>query len=210
MTYGNNTSTEFRYGKLSRQLISQRTTCKDGGRVTVLEDLTHATTYFQNTRIEPKREYTYDAIGQLTSASGRALLPSTGILHPYNATTGMNPTKGAVDGQEMYQYLESYEYDLAGNIERMTHAAVNQPKASQWTRRYFYNSLSRFSTDSDAQMSNRLTSTSSGSLSEEYGYSGDGGQVGCMTSLPQYSQLSWNFKNLLGSSYTQWTKGDTP
>ncbi|KAJ4199863.1 hypothetical protein NW767_007843 [Fusarium falciforme] len=224
--HGNHTSTEFRYDELSRQLISQKTASNDGGRVTVLEDLTHAydcvgrcihtydaseqTKYFQNTRIEPKREYTYDAIGQLISASGRALLPSTGILSPYNATTGMSPTKGVADSQQVYQYLESYEYDLAGNIEKMTHAAVNQPKASQWTRRYLYDSPSRFMTDSEVQMSNRLTGTVSGSLSEEYGYSGDGGQVGCMTNLPQYSQLSWNFENLLGSSSTQWTKDDTP
>ncbi|RMJ20248.1 hypothetical protein CDV36_000064 [Fusarium kuroshium] len=223
MVYGNQTCTEFRYDKLSRQLISQKTTNKDG---TVLEDLTHVydcvgrciytydaseqTKYFRNSRIEPKREYTYDAIGQPISASGRALLPSTGILRPYNATTGMNPTKGIVDGQQVYEYLESYEYNLAGNIQKMTHAAVKQPKASQWTCRYFYHSTSRFSTDSRVQMSNRLTGTVSGSLSEEYDYSGDGGQVGCMTSMPQYSQLGWNFENLLGSSSTQWTKDDTP
>ncbi|RSL99805.1 hypothetical protein CDV31_012056 [Fusarium ambrosium] len=223
MVYGNQTCTEFRYDKLSRQLISQKTTNKDG---TVLEDLTHVydcvsrciytydaseqTKYFRNSRIEPKREYTYDAIGQLISASERALLPSSGILRPYNATTGMNPTKVIVDGQQVYEYLESYEYDLAGNIQKMTHAAVKQPKASQWTRRYFYHSTSRFSTDSRVQMSNRSTGTVSGSLSEEYDYSGDGGQVGCMTSMPQYSQLSWNCENLLGSSSTQWTKDDTP
>ncbi|KAM0425896.1 hypothetical protein ACHAPT_008834 [Fusarium lateritium] len=226
MVYGNQTSTEFRYDELSRHLISQKTTLKDSNRVTVLEDLTHAydcagrcvytydaseqTKYFRNSRIEPKREYTYDAIGQLISASGRALLPSTGILRPYNATTGMDPTKGVVDGQQVYQYLESYEYDLAGNIQKMTHAAIKQPKASQWTRRYFYHSPSRLSTDSNVQMSNRLTGTVAGSVTEDYGYSGDGGQVGCMTSLPQYSQLSWNFQNLLGSSSTQWTKDDTP
>ncbi|KAL6364549.1 hypothetical protein LRP88_01952 [Fusarium phalaenopsidis] len=122
----------------------------------------------------------------------------------------MNPTKGVVDGQQVYQYFESYENDLAGNIQKMTHAAVNQPKASQWTRRYLYDSPSYFSTDSKVQMSNRLTGTVSGSLLEEYGYSGDGGQVGCMTSLPQYSQLSWNFENLLRSSSTQWTKDDIP
>ncbi|RSL80924.1 hypothetical protein CEP51_006204 [Fusarium floridanum] len=223
MVYGNQTSTEFRYDELSRQLISQKTTNKDG---TVLEDLTQVydcvgcciytydaseqTKYFRNSRIEPKREYTYDAIGQLISASGRVLLPSTGILRPYNATTGMNPTKGIMDGQQVYEYLGSYGYDLAGNIRKMTHAAVKQPKASQWTRRYFYHSTSRFNTSSKVQMSSRLTGTVSGSLSEEYDYSGDGGQVGCMTSMTQYSQLSWNCENLLGSSSTQWTKDDTP
>lgn len=180
------------------------------GRCIHTYDASEQTKYFQNTRIEPKRDYTCNAIGQLISASGRALLPSTGILSPCNATTGMNPTKGVVDSQQVYQYLESYEYDLAGNIEKTTHAAVNQPKASQWTCRYLYDSPSRFSTDSKVQMSNHLTGTVSGSLPEEYGYSDDGGQVGCMTSLPQYSQLSWNFENLLGSSSTLWTKDDPP
>lgn len=226
MIYGNQTSTEFCYDTLSRQLISQKTTRKDGDRVTVLEDLTHAydcvgrciytydaseqTKYFQNSRIEPKREFTYDAIGQLISASGRALLPSTGILRPYDAMTGMNPTKGVVDGQQVYEYLESYEYDLAGNIQKMTHAAPKQPKASQWTRRYFYRSPSSFSTSSNIQIGNRLTGTVSGSQLEEYDYSGDGGQMGCMTSLPQYSHLSWNSDNMLESSSTQWARDDTP
>ena len=188
------------------------------GRKVLTSDGSEQTKYFRDTVIPAKWEYTHDGMGQLISARGRARLPSSGgrdvQLTPYNATTGMAPNQGVLDGEKLYEYLESYTYDLAGNMKTMKHEAPKDSLVRGWTRHYFYEEPSLLSDDPDVK-GNRLSRTKVGATEEKYAYQGDeangykydylgdAGKIGCMTKLPQYSRLTWNISNMMASSSTQ-------
>lgn len=230
--HGNGVTTDYTYETGTRRLLSQRTFQLVRGRQMILQDLRNTydcagrrvhtidaseqTAYFRNCRVDPVWEYTYDSIGQLVQARGRAQLPSsTGKgtqLQPHSAATGMIGVRGVADGNQLYQYQESYEYDQAGNIISMKHEAPFVASISGWTRSYFYEEPSLLSSDPSVT-SNRLSRTSIGTrgLQEErYGYGEDAGRTGCITSFPQFSRVTWNMHNMMASTSTQNFTTGTP
>lgn len=223
MNYGNKVSTVFVYDARNRSLISERTTRPSRIGRQVLQDLTHVYDcagrrvhtrdrskqdfYFRGTRVEPEWDYTYDVTGRLASATGRGQLATNVVngnqLSPYNAMTGLNSSRGITDGNLLYQYLETYHYDLEGNMLQMRHDAPHAIGINGWSRSFLYEEKSLLSDDPSVK-SNRLSTTSIGNKPEgRYGYAGDAGLAGCMTSIPKFSELHWNMEDMLGYSSTQ-------
>ncbi|KAL3467024.1 hypothetical protein BJX64DRAFT_284173 [Aspergillus heterothallicus] len=160
--------------------------------------------YFRNSRTDPEWTYTYDALGQLASATGREQVDSSNaggyrLLAP-------GPQKRPMLGLEMCQYRETYRYDDAGNVLFMHHAALNAPSIAGWTRRLEYNEESQLEV---GVMGNRLTSTVTGQVREKYNYGvSPAGQRGCMTAMSGYSTLIWDHMDKLRCSSRQITRNN--
>ena len=152
------------------------------GNVTHIRDNAQQTIYFNNQAVPPENDYTYDAIYRLISAEGRehigqAAKPET----TWNDESRVN-LQHPQDYTAMRNYTERYEYDAAGNFERLIHHFAN----GGWTRDYAYNETSLI----DATMrSNRLSSTTVGQTAEHYGHDSHGN----MTAMPHLTLMRWNF-----------------
>ncbi|KAK3986938.1 virulence plasmid 65kDa B protein-domain-containing protein [Cladorrhinum sp. PSN332] len=223
VTYGNGAATNFSYNEKSRHLISKRTTRRSRDGREVLEDITYhhdcdgrkvfmrdsseQDRYFHGSWAKPEWDYTYDVAGRLSAATGRAqlstALDASNQLRPHSSLNGLNPAPGITDGNLLYQYRETYQYDREGNIQRMKHEAPSSIGVSGWTRSYFYEEQSLLSNDPKVK-SNRLSRTAIGDRDEgRYAYAGDAGLAGCMTTLPKFTELDWNMHNMLSFSSTQ-------
>ena len=102
------------------------------GNITRLKDNTYQTVFYNNQRVEPVSDYTYDPLYRLIKANGRQ--------HPgINARTHKNNDRDEdfkqskfiplSDSNALENYRESYTYDDAGNLIETTHIASNP-----WTR----------------------------------------------------------------------------
>ncbi|UZP36578.1 hypothetical protein NXS19_004394 [Fusarium pseudograminearum] len=230
ITYGNGVISDFIYDDDTRNLISQRTTRPCRSRRELLQDMTHVydyvgrriftcdgseqVKYFGESRVKPEWDYTYNATGALVIATGRAQLSGKigngNQLTPHNAMNGLNPSRGGGDGNLLYQYRETYDYDREGNILMMKHEAPDIKGVTSWTRNYHYDEKSLLSDDPRVK-SNRLSRTSIGDTHEgKYKYDGSAGLSGCMTTLPKFSELDWNMNNMLSFSSTQYVNAGTP
>ncbi len=158
----------------------------------------HNVVFFQNRRVEPSADYTYDAIYRLILAGGREHLGLGGGGAPLApAATSYNDVPRARlphpgDGNAMGTYSEQFAYDEVGNLESLTHTG-SDPTNPGWTRTYFYNEPSQLE---PGKVNNRLTRTSvSGAvgLNEPYTHNVHGN----FTSMPQLQVMQWNFKDQL-------------
>lgn len=181
------------------------------GNVTNIRDDAQQTIYFRNKIVEPKAEFTYDAIYQLIEAKAREHLGQingTPISHSYNDLQRMRLSHPE-DGNAMGTYIEQYEYDLVGNLLSMNHKGTS-PVHPGWKRTYQYaeNSLLE-----PGKKSNRLTSTTlSNGSTETYSTNGDGYDAnGNMLRQPHLSVMQWNFNDMLQMSQRQAINAaDTP
>jgi RHS repeat-associated protein len=223
-SYGNGTTQTFEYDKHSRQLLRERSirgsksvledvqnTYDCVGRLIRTEDASQETIYYRNYAVHPVSEYTYDAAGRLTQAQGREQLKNgsgseASLLAP-TAQTGSTPTADLGDKGRMCEYTEAYTYDAAGNLLKMRHSASQDTSVSGWTRKYYYEEASMLE---PTRFSNRLSRTAVGGVTEQYGYGSGAGKLGCMTTMPGYSLLSWNYHSMLHSTATQRVKDGTP
>lgn len=214
--YGNNTATAYTYDPLTFRLLSLTTTraafpsnqqvvqdlfytYDPTGNITHVEDQADIqnVVFFQNQRVEPSADYTYDAIYRLIQASGREQLGLSGGAPSSPAPASYNdvPRAGLLlpgDGNAMGTYTEQYQYDSAGNFVQLVHRG-STPANPGWTRSYSYNETSLIE---PGKMSNRLTSTAvsgSASLNEPYSYD----LRGNMASMPQLQAMQWDCKNQL-------------
>ncbi|KAA8646767.1 hypothetical protein EYZ11_010776 [Aspergillus tanneri] len=173
------------------------------GKLVIKTDDAEQTIYFQNTVVRPTQEFSYDAFGQLLDATGREQVNT-----PSNAPNRLVPVcpghrrQSAVpgDGRQMIEYCERYKYDLAGNILQMEHKPLYNSAYAGWTRAYQYQEPSWVDPNTS---NNRLTRTKIGVKTEEYKYEGEAGRGGCMTSIPGYSNLSWDHNSRLHSFSAQ-------
>jgi RHS repeat-associated protein len=214
--YGNATSTTYSYDPLTFRL-EQLTTVRAGfpanqqtvqdlaytydpiGNITHIQDSADIqnVVFFNNRRVEPSADYTYDAIYRLTLASGREQLGLSADVPPPPAPTSYNdvprirlPHPG--DGNAMGIYSEQYLYDAVGNFLQYIHQGSN-PASPGWTRTYTYSEASQLE---PAKFSNRLTRTSvSGAtpLVENYTYDLHGNTM----SMPQLQSMQCDFKDQL-------------
>ena len=166
--------------------------------------------FFQNQRVEPSNDYTYDPLYRLISASGREHLGQTnGALNAAAQIADDNsfrirlPQPG--DGNAMGTYVETYAYDPLGNIVSMAH----QVASGGWTRRYTYTEPSQIVT---GETGNRLTSTSmpgdssEGPFSATYAYDAHGN----MTRAPHLPAMTWGEDDQLRSTTRQVVNTGTP
>jgi RHS repeat-associated protein len=143
-----------------------RYTYDPAGNITTIEDSAQQTIYFSNTIVEPRGEYTYDALYRLVEATGREHLGQVGgqpIPHSHDDDRRVGIDWAANDGNAMGTYTERYIYDAAGNCVEMQHQG-GSPQ-SGWTRRFSYLEASQIEDGSGptpVKRSNRLSSTETG------------------------------------------------
>lgn len=168
------------------------------GNVTQIRDDAQQTHYFANQVVKPESRFEYDALYQLTRATGREHAGQANDGTRGHADVELVPQlPHANDAAAVRNYSEEYEYDLLGNITLMhhrfkTHAGVG----GGWTRRYRYAYQ-----DDPADRTNRLASTSlpgdpdAGPYTATYAYDAYGG----MTRMPHLARLDWNFMDQLSA-----------
>jgi YD repeat-containing protein len=166
--------------------------------------------YFQNQRVEPSSDYTYDPLYRLISASGREHLGQTGsALFPAQQVTDDESFRSRLpqpgDGNAMGTYVETYSYDGLGNILTMAH----QVASGGWTRRYAYNEASQIVA---GEIGNRLSATSlpgdaaAGPYAATYAYDAHGN----MTRMPHLPAMVWDESDRLRSTTRQVVNAGTP
>lgn len=184
------------------------------GRVVQKADNAQQDIFFANTVIHPLQQFSYNALGQLIKATGREQIDcSQKHLAAYDPCSRRNQGRG--DGRQMIGYEETYQYDMAGNIQKVSH----QPQAygyQGWARIYTYTAQS--CADSTPRVySNRLSNTRSSGRVESYKYndnehSGNGTNKyngnGCITTMPGYS-FQWDHDRRLHSFSSQRSTPDT-
>ncbi|KAK6515919.1 hypothetical protein TWF281_004511 [Arthrobotrys megalospora] len=203
------------------------------GKRTHEVDAAQGTAYFSNNVVKPEKDFTYDELGRLVEALGREQIYTghgnqKGFRPPTSGFPGSSnpvPSKNC----ELAAYRESYEYDETDNLRSLKHHSATGAPVSGWTRSYTYNEDNIL--DGGKTKGNRLSETSYPGKTEkftyddhetdelepmsaidleaqlqdtpqEYGY-GHAGGIGCITSLPGYSQLGWDHENQLRSSVRQ-------
>ena len=161
--------------------------------------------YFQNKRVEPGADYTYDALYRLTKATGREHLGQTGGVpnapapQSYNDWPNINLPHPS-DGNAMGTYAEAFAHDPLGNIQQIQHQG-SSPANPGWTRVYAYNESSQLE---PGKRNNRLTSTTVGGNSEIYTTAGNGyDSHGNMLDMPQLQIMQWDCKDQLQMTQRQ-------
>ncbi|KAE8309263.1 virulence plasmid 65kDa B protein-domain-containing protein [Aspergillus transmontanensis] len=219
--YGNGSQTRNVYEPDSHRLVNSRNernnitpTCFQNmhyvydclGRIVQQTDDAQKDNFIANSPVLAMQTFSYDALGQLSDATGREQIePSEKHLRPYSVDGEMN--NGGGPGRQTIPYKESYQYDLAGNIRQVKHVPVANGYTG-WTRVYKYEEPS-FTAGNE--FSNRLSRTSTGRVTDVYSYDGDatGGNqngyndIGCTTSIPGYAVLEWDHDSRLRCFTTQ-------
>src|SRR5262249_10846650 len=146
--------------------------------------------YFNNQRIEPSSDYTYDPTYRLTRATGREHLGQTGgVLNAPQQVTDDDSFRTALpqpgDGNAMGTYVETYNYDPVGNILAMVHQVIS----GTWTRPDVCNEPSRIA---PGETGNRLSATglpgdpAGGPYSAKYAHDAHGN----MTAMPHLPAMT--------------------
>ncbi|KAL7931743.1 hypothetical protein V8C35DRAFT_329398 [Trichoderma chlorosporum] len=228
---GNGGQSKYVYDEATGNLIEKMITRPDGakiehkmyihdclGRETYVKDDSQQTIFFHNSQIMPICRYRYDGVGRLISATGREQVnvgSGTGRSFSQSKAPNTGRSRNPSSGKEMAEYLEEYQYDLAGNILQMSHKCPNDSSIRGWIRKYSYTGQSLLKS---TESSNRLSRTEISdhvetyqyATPDKYGYDQPGGANGCITSMPGFRSLSWDFENRLKSSSTQKQKSGTP
>jgi len=219
--YGNGVRTTYEYDPLTfrlRHLLTMRSgealqelqyTYDPSGNITHIQDDAQQTVFFDNQVVEPSSDYTYDAIYRLIEASGREHLGQAGSRptppDAFNSFHSGLPHPG--DAAAMGRYTERYEYDFVGNFQAMKHFSSN-PALAGWTRTYHYDEESLIE---PGKVSNRLTSTTIGGVSEINSQDGDGYDAhGNMLKMAHLPTMEWDYRDQLQATSQQVRNGGTP
>jgi RHS repeat-associated protein len=165
------------------------------GNITSAKDGAQQTIYFRNTVVDASNDYTYDPVYRLITATSREHLGQANQPNIPSSSDSANtrlPQPG--DGNAMARYVESYTYDLADNMTKLSHAG-SDASVPGWTRNFTYDSSS-----------NHLLSSSVGPSTETYAYDVHGNMI-ALTSL---SSMAWNFLDQLQSTSRQVVNSGTP
>ncbi len=236
LEYGNGSRSEYKYDPLTWRVQTLTTTRPNPnpdaravqalsytydpvGNVTRLRDdadLQHVV-FFDNQRVDPTLDYTYDPTYRLARATGRehlgqggggARLPSVQTTNDDSVRMTSAPGLRLInpsDGNAMGRYTETYSYDAVGNFLQMVH----QVASGGWTRRYAYQETSQVA---PSEINNRLSSTSLpgdaplGPYSAAYTYDAHGS----MTAMPHLPIMSWDEHDRLQSTTRQRKVGGMP
>lgn len=93
-----------------------------GGNILLLDEQSTAVQWHRNRVTDGKREYTYDTLYRLVSATGRETLCDT-------APGPQTRLRSDGSGREWFPYREQYSYDDGDNLIKTVHSGNNQ-----WTR----------------------------------------------------------------------------
>ena len=235
VTHGNGASTVYTYDGETFRLngvttsrphadVDARTvqdlhyTYDPSGNITRIRDDAdiHNVVFFDNQRVDPTGDYTYDAIYRLVRATGREHLGLTGAalnapVQPSHddsprtqsplGTRILNPGNGNAVGT----YIEQYQYDSANNLESVIHKV----SSGNWTRRYLCDEPSRITA---TEKGNRLSSSSlpGDPIGGPYGATYDYDAHGNMTRMPHLRFMTWDTDDRLHSTVRQSVMSGTP
>jgi RHS repeat-associated protein len=160
-----------------------RYTYDPSANITRITDNAQQTVFFNNTVVTPHTDYTYDAVYQLTTATGREHIGQqkqppqptwndaarTGLPHPQ-------------DGTAMRRYTQTYNYDQVGNLLTLIHQAG---PTGGWTRTYSYKQTSTLVPE---ETNNQLSSTTVSRTTESYTYDAHGN----ITSMSHLTAMDWD------------------
>lgn len=205
---GNGLTSKYKYDPLTERLTSVTTSAPGAagalqalgyvydpvGNVVSVDDTAQQTLFFNNAVVTPEARYTYDALYQLTSATGRELAGGLNDAVRTGAdldVTALLPVPN--DTYAVRRYTQTYSYDAVGNILSIAHRFPNQAGVGAgWTRNFRY----RYQ-DDPSDLTNRLASTAAdeGPFCDTYHHD----LYGNMTQLPGGLDLSWNLLDQLSS-----------
>ncbi len=196
--YGNGTVTQYTYEKETFRLKRLQTTRNAGavllqdlhytydpvGNVTAIRDDARPAVFFDGENVQPLSRFSYDAIYQLASATGRKHAGQTDLAHqradfrygyhPFIPSNTIHPN----DSQAFRNYREEYTYDKSGNLTEQKHTA----KDSSWTR-----------TLTGSATRNQLAGTTAGGFSFNYTYDAHGN----LQAMEHLAAMVWNFRDQL-------------
>lgn len=103
------------------------------GNLTEVYDEAFSPVYFQNQNVEPRSQFRYDALYRLAWSSGRENGALRGApRHVEDQIPLVQFPIAATNPNAMRRYTQAFEYDGAGNILKIQHAAG----AGSWTRQF--------------------------------------------------------------------------
>ncbi|PED88614.1 toxin [Bacillus cereus] len=135
---GNGILTEYTYEESTHRLIRKKDSRElSSGKRDVLQDYYYeydpvgnilsitneadSIRFFRNQMIEPKRQYTYDALYQLVSSSGRE---ADSFRQQQSYPSLITPI--SLDDSQYVNYFEKYSYDRGGNLIQLSHKGASQ------------------------------------------------------------------------------------
>jgi RHS repeat-associated protein len=212
VTYQNQTTTTTEFDPATFRRTKIETKNKNGtlqslnftydaaGNTTLINDAALQSLFFNNSRVDPKTEYTYDALYRLIEVAGRehlgqATSAPTSAFHDDEPQGPYQPG----DGTAMATYRETYTFDEMNNILAMKHES-SDPRGKNWTRKYTY---AQDSAIEDRIFGNRLTSTEVNNSIEVCKYEGNAGKHGNMTAVGQLSKIDWDYQDHVKSTSRQ-------
>ncbi len=198
--YGNGVTTTYDYDRLTFRLTRLQSRRANGdwlqdmtythdpvGNVTRVEDATAATVFNHNQRIDGVSLYTYDPLYRLRQAQGRehGAMTACHYSHGDQKQTEFIPLtpQPINNGRDLYQYLERYTYDPAGNLERVQHASGS---GTSWTR------TQTFQPDCNRLATSNASCPGDGPVRHDAN--------GNIVALPHLPALTWNHANQLCSA----------
>ncbi len=194
---GNNTTTKYQYHPKNFRLVQLRTTKRADnkklpttpsnlsdvnvlqnlyytydavGNITEIEDDAYEPVFFKNQQVEPKSQYTYDALNRLVKAKGRE--NKTFNTAPNAKEPKPIESSFAITDKTLRNYTQTYQYDAVGNIKQMCHKSGT---SERWKRNYYY-----------AENSNRLEGTEVGSSRITYNYNAHGSMLNYNNTPDEY------------------------
>jgi RHS repeat-associated protein len=159
------------------------------GNVMEIYDEAYQPVFFQNQVVEPRNAYEYDALYRLVSASGReqgALTGAPTLPEIQELLTAFPIT----DPNAQRNYTQTFQYDRAGNILRIHHAAG----LGTWTRRFrcaddSNRLLATWDADDDWQNVNQTIVTG-------YDYDRHGNMLNVVKTAPRFN-LRWDPRDMV-------------
>ncbi|MFV8141855.1 SpvB/TcaC N-terminal domain-containing protein [Mycolicibacterium senegalense] len=171
------------------------------GNITHTRDDAQQTLFFRNKLIEPRNDYTYDALYRLIQATGREHLGKTnGQRRPPTPPDPFNTfhTRLTHPGDEtaMGTYTERFTYDAAGNLKKTQHVGAD-PQSPGWTSTYEHNEPSLL--ESSTKTNNRLSQarTQGQVAPHRYDPHGNTTYVQHLSMGDQSPNLHWDYANRL-------------
>jgi RHS repeat-associated protein len=176
------------------------------GNITHIQDDAQQTIYFNNQRVEPSNDYTYDALYRLIEGTGREHLGQGGEAIPHTYNDALRSRLQHPNSSAMGTYAERYVYDAAGNFVEMKHDRTNA-QSPGWTRSYTCDETSLIENGSGGTLrkaSNRLSRTTlnpggNNPVVESYQHDAHGN----MLTMPQLQMMQWDYKDQLRTSQRQ-------
>lgn len=190
------------------ELQSLRYVYDAASNIAHIRDEAQQAIFFRNRRVDPGRDYTYDAVYRLVEATGREHLGQASgrpnAPTAYGAFDGFHARLDHPgDGDAMGRYLQRYAYDAVGNILSMQHRGMD-PANPGWTRSYAYEEPSQLE---EGVMNNRLSATSLGGTTATCRYEGEAGLHGDVTAMAHLPVMRWDHRDQLRATARQVVSG---